>query len=90
MKMTIPKLNSYRKSFRIFDPNEPSPPRQNDPNGIDPQTQPTSNHAPNRQSEPLTRSEWLLDLHQQQMDAIQKATERIAFSLEITPGDHTS
>lgn len=38
---------------------------------------------------PFSRNELLLDLHQQQLDAIHKATELIANSLRFAPDDHT-
>lgn len=72
-----------RKFFRIFDPDTPSHPSRPILGGMNPTKQTT------QQSEPLNRSECMLDLHQQAIDAIHKVTALIANSLEITPGDHT-
>lgn len=53
----------------------------------------TENQIPQSQSTAPTlneRAEALLDLHQQHLDAIQKATELIANLLGNLPGDHAT
>lgn len=60
---------------------------------------PRAQHATTQEDQPTchlsesprhsSRIEALLDLHQQQLEAIQQATRLIANSLENTPDDHT-
>lgn len=81
---TIPEQKKRLSRLRIFDPNHPGQPQlkptASNPRMPSPTTQPTKStpHQSAKQALSTSKLEALIDLHQQQVDAIQLATNTIA------------